>query len=497
MLAGIKLSARRWDWDYFLEQRKEVLALWPAGKELQSRSALEDAVAYHKQQPWWKYAALRNERALEEERIQIVPQVGHALVEQTVDHMRCSEDLGPDRWYVLTDTYTRKSQYQKAQDAVERSRKDGFSYLNGYPIVAHGIAGARAVNECTRAAIGSDNNDEDARLPAEITLAAGWTWGTIKSIEQLIQHSRDYPLDRNIHNCQYIDRLFGYFTEQGIPVLRRASANLPGWDSLGFKVTVSLLECLLSAAQGVKYIDLSLGLGMNLVQDTAALQSLGKLAREYLDKMDFADVKVYAWTYFYLGDWPPERGQMTGQIAWNAAVAALAGCNGMFIKSPDEAATTPTAEGFSEAALICSQVARLVAGQRVPEGEELKQERHMIEMEVRAVMDRILELGDGDVAVGSCRAMQSGVLDTMFSPYKYLVGKVKVVRDRRGALRYLDFGHIPLPREVVDYHRSRIAERETKEGARADLKWIIREATWASRPMVEEARERAYDTESR
>lgn len=492
MLAGIELSAKRWDWDYFLDQRKKVVALWPAGKELESRSILDDAVAYHKQQPWWKYASLRNERALKEERIQIVPQVGHALVEQTIEHITRSEDLGPDRWYVLTDTYTRKGQYQKAEEAVERSRKGGSSYLNGYPLVTHGIAGGRAINECTRAAIGSDNNDEDARLPAEFALAGGWTWGTIKSIEQLIQHSRDYPVDRNIHNCQYIDRLFGYFAEQGVPVLRRASANLPGWDTLGFKVTVSLLELLLSVAQGVKYVDLSLGVGMNLIQDTAAIRVLRKLAREYLDKMGFADVRIYSWTYFYLGDWPLERGQMVAQLSWNATVSALAGCNGMIIKSPDEATTTPTAEGFREGMHICGQIARLVTGQRLPESEELQLECQMIELEVRAVMDKILELGDGDVARGSCQALLNGVLDTIFSPYRYLKGKVRIVRDRKGALRYLDPGLVPLPREVAEYHRLRIAEREAKEGSTASVQWLIREATWASRPLLDEISERTY-----
>tara|TARA_B100000315_G_scaffold257213_1_gene305289 strand:+ start:163 stop:1641 length:1479 start_codon:yes stop_codon:yes gene_type:complete len=492
MLAGIDLSMKQWDWDYFLAQRREVLSLWPTGEELKSKSALNDGIAYHKEQPWYKYASLRNKRALEEGRIQIVPQVGHALVEQTIEHIEFSEDLKPDRWYILTDTYTRKSEYKKAQDAVDLSLKEGFSYLNGYPIVAHGVAGARAINECTKATICTDNNDEDARLPWEICLAGGWTSGTIKSIEQLIQHSRDYPIDLNIHNAQYIDRLAAHFTEHGVPILRRASANLPGWDSLGFKVTVSLLEVLLSAAQGTKWIDLSLGIGMNLVQDVAAIKVLRKLAREYLDKMGWGDVEVFSWTYFYLGDWPLQPGQMVGQLSWNAAVSALAGCNGMYIKSPDEATTTPTAQGFREAIQICGQVARLVTGQRLPDSEAMDLESDMIEREVRAVVDKVFELGDGDVAVGGCRAIVSGVLDTMFSPYKYLKGAVKIVRDNNGALRYLDHGEMPLPQEVIDYHRARIGEREAKEGTKADVAWLIREATWASRPRIDEVSERSY-----
>ncbi|HET9750470.1 MAG TPA: hypothetical protein VFS06_14315, partial [Casimicrobiaceae bacterium] len=320
MIAGIELGMKRWDWDYFLRQRRDVLGLWPSGGELQGEQGIAKGIEYHRSQPWWKYASRRNERASAEQRIQIVPQVGHALVEQTIAHIEWSEDLKPDRWYVLTDTYTRKSEYAKAQDAVERSRRDGFSYLNGYPLAAHGVAGARMVNECTRAAVGTDNNDEDARLPWEIALAGGWTWGTIKSIEELIQHSRDYPVDRNIHNQQYIDRLAAHYTEHGIPILRRASANLPGWDSLGFKVTVALLEVLLASAQGVKHIDLSIGIGMNLVQDTGAIQALRSLSQEYLAKLGYADVSLHSWTYFYLGDWPLQRAQMMGQIAVNAMV---------------------------------------------------------------------------------------------------------------------------------------------------------------------------------
>lgn len=494
MLHDTAYSVRfaRWDWDYFLAERKKVLELWPTGKEIASESALAETVAYHKQQPWYKFAALRNARAEEEERIQITPQVGHALVEHTIEHMEASEELRPDRWYVLTDTYSRKGLFDKALDAVERSKRDGFSYLNGYPVAVHGVAGARALNEATKAAVGTDNNDEDARFNWEIGLAGGWTWGTIKSVEQLIQHSRDYPIDRMIHNQQYMDRLASFLTENGVPILRRASANLPGWDSLGFKVLVSLIEVLLAAEQGLKHIDLSLGIGMNLVQDIAAIQSLKSLAREYLDKAGHRDVKIYSWTYFFLGDWPLARGQMNAQLAWNAAISALAGCNGMFIKSPDEATTTPTGAGFREAVELCGQIARLVAGQRLPDGGDVILERQMIEMEVRNSLDTLLRLGEGDLALGACYGIETGVLDTMFSPYRKLKGKVKVVRDRRGALRYLDHGDVPLPQPVIDYHRSRIAEREKKESKPADLSWIIREATWASRSLVEEVAERSY-----
>lgn len=481
----------KWDWDYFLAQRRDVLAQWPTGAELDGVQALEDAVAYHRDQPWYKYAALRNRKAQQEDRIQIVPQVGHALVEHTQEHMQISEDLKPDRWYVLTDTYTRKGQFAKAAEAVSRSKRDGFSYLNGYPVVEHGVAGARRINEGTRAAMGTDNNDEDARLAWEILLAGGWTWGTCKSLEQVIQHSRDYPIELMISNHQYMDRLTGYFTENDVPILRRASANLPGWDTLGFKVTVSLVECILAARQGTRFIDLSLGIGMNLVQDVAAMRALKKLAQKYTAPIS-SDIELYPWTYFFLGDWPLNPNQMVGQIAWNSAVSALGGANGMIIKSPDEAEFTPTGEGFRQALEMAGQVARLVAGQRLPDAGEVLIEQQMIELEVEAVLARLLELGDGDLAQGICAGVKDGTLDTMFSPWRPLKGDVKNVRDAAGAFRYLESGNVPLPPEVRDYNKQKIKERENKAGEEAGLRWVIEEATWASRPILDSIKEREY-----
>ena len=492
MVTELRVQNKRWDWDYFLKVRQEVLSEWPTGRELLDPGALDDAVAYQAAQPWWKFAALRNAQAEKEDRTQICPQVGHALVEQVVDQTRHCEDLKPDRWIVITDTYTRKSQFARAQEAVERSRGGEYSYLNGYPSAAHGVAGARAINESTPAGLGTDNCDEDARLTWEILLAGGWTFGTNQALNQVIQHSRDYPLEQMIFNHQYMDCLAAYYTERGAPILRRASANLPGWDSLGAKVVVSLIECLMSAEQGTKHIDLSLGLGMNLIQDVAAIHTLKKLAQEYLHRFGYDDVKVYSWIYFFLGDWPRDQAALTSQLSWNAAVTTLAGCSGMIVKSLDEASSTPTKEGFRAGIKIARQTGRLMSGQRLPEGPDLRLEKDMMELEARAVIEKVMELGEGDLAVGACRAVEAGVLDTLFSPWRRLKGKVLVVRDRQGALRYLDPGDVPLPPEVREYHRAKIAQREDLEGTTADLKWVIREATWTSRLLEEEAAERPY-----
>ena len=102
----------------------------------------------------------------------------------------------------------------------------------------------------------------------------------------------------------------------------------------------------------------------------------------------------------------------------------------------------------------------------------------MIELEVRALMEKCLDAGGGDMAVGLCKGVEAGWVDTMLTPWKYNKGKVMVMRDAENAVRYLDPGDIPLPDEVREYHRQKLAEREKKEGPQARLRHA------GSRPAV-------------
>ena len=67
----------------------------------------------------------------------------------------------------------------------------------------------------------------------------------------------------------------------------------------------------------------------------------------------------------------------------------------------------------------------------------------MLELEIRTILDRVIELGDGDVAIGAIRGVESGVLDQPFATTQYVAGRVMGVRDNEGAVRYLDHGNIP------------------------------------------------------
>ncbi len=97
----------------------------------------------------------------------------------------------------------------------------------------------------------------------------------------------------------------------------------------------------------------------------------------------------------------------------------------------------------------------------------------MIELEVRTLLDKCLELGVGDMAVGLCRGVAAGWIDTMVTPWKHNPGKVLLVRDAENAVRYLETGDVPLPAEVKEYHRAKIAERERRQGRKANIEMVI------------------------
>jgi methylaspartate mutase epsilon subunit len=107
--------------------------------------------------------------------------------------------------------------------------------------------------------------------------------------------------------------------------------------------------------------------------------------------------------------------------------------------------------------------------------EEVLAEERIAEMEVRALLDRIFELGDGDVAVGLIKAFDAGYMDSPFSSNIHVRGRAMGVRDLRGACRYLDFGLLPLPQEAKEYHRSKIEERERAQGKKLDYHMVVQE----------------------
>ena len=96
----------------------------------------------------------------------------------------------------------------------------------------------------------------------------------------------------------------------------------------------------------------------------------------------------------------------------------------------------------------------------------------------RLRIEEMFELGNGDVAVGTVKAVEAGVLDSPMSINIHAADKVLGIRDNDGACRYLDFGNLPIPEDIKAFHRQKAAEREKAEGRTMDYYTSI-EDFWA------------------
>jgi len=107
------------------------------------------------------------------------------------------------------------------------------------------------------------------------------------------------------------------------------------------------------------------------------------------------------------------------------------------------------------------------------ENPRVDEEKRIITEETRCIMDKCLELGEGDVALGSVRAFQAGVIDIPFAPSRYNAGKMLPARDNDGAVRIFAPGAIPLSKDLLNFHAERIEQRARSENRKASFQMVI------------------------
>jgi methylaspartate mutase epsilon subunit len=160
-------------------------------------------------------------------------------------------------------------------------------------------------------------------------------------------------------------------------------------------------------------------------------------------------------------------------IAWGSAMAALSGATKVIVKTPHEAAGIPTAAANKQGLDATTQLLNMVREQVFPASPVVDREVELIKREVRAVMARVFELGQGDVALGAVRAFEAGVLDVPFAPAMCNAGKLMPVRDNEGAVRIFEVGRVPLPTDVLTYHKDKIAERARVEKRQPVFQMVV------------------------
>jgi len=450
--------------------RREVLAQWPTGKDVD----LEEAVAYHKAMPESRNFSKKLVDAKRHGRTLIQPRAGVPVIEEHIKLMQYLEKYGEaDLLPSTIDSYTRQNRYEEAENGIAASIKEGRALMNGFPAVNHGVMNCRRVVESVALPLQVRHGTPDARLLAEITLAGGFTSYEGGGISYNLPYCKNVPMERTIRDWQYVDRLTGLYEEMGVSINREPFGPLTGTlVPPCISHAAAVIEALLAAEQGVKNITVGYGQCGNLLQDIAAIRTLQELTDEYLKKYGYEGVEVTTVLHQWMGGFPADEAKAFGVISSGALTAGLAKATKVIVKTPHEAVGIPTMEANAEGLRCTKQVVNMVADQTFA-SNQLDEEMEIIRQETRCIVDKCFELGNGDIAVGICRGVESGALDVPFAPCRANKGLMLPCRDNDGAVRILNMGNLPFTKELKDFHASKIAERAKAEKRDATFQMVI------------------------
>lgn len=456
--------------DEFYGIRQEILQHWPTGKEVD----MEDGIAYHKSLPETKIFSKKLIKAKKEQRTLIQPRAGVALIQDHINLLTYLQNEGEaDLLPTTIDSYTRQNRYKEAEIGIQESVREQKSMLNGFPAVNHGVSGCRQIIDSLDVPVQMRHGTPDARLLTEIAYAGGFSSYEGGGISYNIPYAKDVSLERTIYDWQYVDRLTGIYEEAGVSINREPYGPLTGTlVPPSISNAVAIIESLLAAEQGVKNITVGYGQCGNLIQDIAALRVLEELTEEYLHKFGYEDVAVTTVLHQWMGGFPQDEAKAFGVIAWGSAVAALAKATKVIVKTPHEAVGVPTKEANAEGLRCTKQTISLLQDQALSTSN-LDMEKAIIRGETTCIVDKCLELGTGDIAVGAIRAVKAGVLDIPFAPSKHNAGRMLPARDNEGAVRYLELGNVPLNKELADFNREKIEFRARAEKREASFQMVI------------------------
>lgn len=468
----LRVRNQRIDDDLLMKKRREELDRWPTGREVD----FDEAVAYQKSLPdskiWWKVMV----KLREEGRMSVFPRAGTPILEDMIELCQSLRDSGVVLIPVTTDSYTRLGQYEKVEGILKECYKTGRPLLNGFPIINYGVKKTRKLVESVDAAF------SPRAAGGEIAIASGMTtWGGQAGLGFLGfgSYSKNLSIKELVESSQNGMRTIGWYADRGVIICTDLHGWLPGAPfPLSVNIVCLIIEAVTAAEQGQKALYPLVHCMGNIAQDLAWIRLAPRLIREYLDKFDYKDTMIIGTCPAQTPLFPVamDMGGAFAYLTYVSMVGALSQSNAVDLRSIDEGAGIPTKDANAVSYRAARWIFDVVREQRIEfDVQESDVEEKVTETEVRAILDRILDLGDGDIVDGAIKAVESGVLDSPWSPNITVKDQVLGVRDAKGACRYLEFGNLPIPEEIKEFHREKVEERERLEGRKADYHTAVRD----------------------
>jgi methylaspartate mutase epsilon subunit len=465
------ISEKRIDESEFLEMRKANLLRWPTGSGVDFERALER----QKSLPDHKRLDLVMRKAITQGRCLVQPRGGFGTFKDQKELMQIIDKEGlADIVPTTTDSYTRNEQFALAQKGVDESEKLGRSLLNGYPIVNYGVAKASELIDAIDKPAIMLTGTTMPKLTGEIGFAAGYTGYLGSGIAYTTSYIKELSIEDGIKNYQYLDRLSAMYLDNGVELHRRQPSFLTGTNiPPSIAIIIAILDLLLAAAQGVKNYGLEMGETLHLIQDAAAVKACKELCQEYLSIKGYHDVFTPVTLLHWMGAWPQDEAQAASLVSYGGTLAAISGAASVTTKTLHEAFGIPTPKINADGLRMTRMAIYLARNIKLDSMPEFQNEVNLIKSEVRPIVNKVLEMGDGDVALGSVRAFEAGILDIPWSPNKWVKSKVMPARDVDGCLRILDPGNMPFSKEVMEFHTEKLRLRAEKEKQPFDINLAV------------------------
>jgi methylaspartate mutase epsilon subunit len=208
---------------------------------------------------------------------------------------------------------------------------------------------------------------------------------------------------------------------------------------------------------------------------------------EYIKKLGYSEIELFPSLSFALMQYPADIGANLAVLFMNTLIARLTGAQISDIRTIAEAKAIPTKEDMANTFRIAKVMQNFVQHQKFNVDEkEVELEAQMEEKEVKCILDKVLEFGDGDPLIGASKAVEAGVLDNPFAANRAAAGKVVAVKDTEGAIRYFNIGNLPFTKEITDYHKEKIALRERKLGKKINYEIILQDLLAVSKGLLVE-----------
>jgi methylaspartate mutase epsilon subunit len=467
----MEIRNKKWTDEYFLKERKEVMAEHSSGKDVD----LDEAIAYHRKLPKGKILINVLKKAQEEGDICLIAGMGHTTIEDQIDLLTYIQNEGKAHFLGTTvDSFTRDHDFEKAARGLEESLMTGRSVLNGFPACVYGLSGIRKLAESVNIPIQSRFASYDPRLIHEILFAGGHTGNSGSAMFTFWNYNKKTSLEKVLHNYQYIYKLQGYYQERGCPMCDCPYGVSPVLTPPSSAVIGDLSQCLMMAEQGIKYLLVAAPLQGNLIQDVASAKSFFKLAREYLDRFGYDDVKLFYEVYYIFGRFPANAIEAFIVTSMNMLVARLVGAQVAYIRTVSEHGPIPQKEDYGASYRAANFTREFLRNQKIElDHKRLEAECEQFEREARFIFDRMLDLGNGDVVTAIVKGIESGLMDYSWPTHPSVAGKILGVRDAEGAVRYFDTGNIPFPKDIIQFHEEKIAKRSRKEDRKVDYNTLV------------------------